>query len=152
VAMNKIPQEDIENFSVTMNLQAHRTVERSRDPLIPSREARRATWVNTAGLYCSLDENTSQCETKDFLNQPVTYLIISENPLSIFDVETYCQAKGVLESTFYAGMTSGTLGIHQLHGMKIHGAMWPSQKNREGKSLVLYTENIPGFPKGFTAQ
>ena len=150
--MKELTKEDLERFSLTMQIRAYRRVEKDRDPLIPSQEARRATWVNTAGLYCSLDEETPRLETKDYLTNPVTYMINSENPISIFDAEAYCKTTGISETTFYAGMTSGTLGIHQLRGTNIQGAIWSSQKNPVGKSLVLYTENIPNYPQGFTAQ
>lgn len=150
--MKEIVKEDIEKFSLVMIIRAYRTVDLDRHPLIPSQEARRATWVDTAGLYCALDEETSRLETKDYLTQPVTYLVISENPISVFDAETYCKTKGIPEATFYAGVTSGTLGIHQLPGTNVQGAVWPSQKNPSGKSLVLYPENIPHYPQGFAAQ
>ncbi|OGX05773.1 MAG: hypothetical protein A3G87_10160 [Omnitrophica bacterium RIFCSPLOWO2_12_FULL_50_11] len=148
--MKKITKADLEKFSLTMQIRAYRTVEKGRDPLIPSQGARRATWTNTAGLYCSLDEQTPRFETKDYLTNPVTYMIRFENSISIFDAEAYCETSGISETTFYAGMTSGTLGIHQLRGTNIQGAIWPSQKNSAGKSLVLYTENIPNYPQGFS--
>ncbi len=149
--VTELTKEDVEKFSLIISIRAFRTVDQDRPPLIPTKAARRATWVDTAGLYCALDQVTAYYETKDHLTNPVTYLISSENPLSVFDAEAYCKAKGIPEAKFYAGITSGALGIHQLPGLNVQEVIWPSEKNPNGKSLALYIENILNFPQGFTA-